>query len=187
MAVKAEGTKREGLFTEREKLYVQGSLPLSSKSRWKLYNKLETRLISFCDDFQLLFDSSVTRDWVESHNFLFYKLNAILQKNAGKLIPTFREQFVYRILRAKNADGEIVYWRERFSPAELRGHTLRHKSQVPKTALKGLPTRDRRLLLECIKLGLHSEIPYGRENAILASNLKTKMQAKTQARIVDGR
>lgn len=160
--------------------YLRGAFPLSSKTKWKLYDKLERRFFALNEDLQLIFGSDVTKEWLENHNYLFGTLQAVIQKNADKLIPTFQEDFPFRILRGKNKDDDVVYWKEPISPEERRALDINRKIHNPRTTLKGLPTRDRRLLLEVFKNGSHSKIPYGREKAVLASHLKIELAEKTR-------
>ncbi|MEM1995083.1 MAG: hypothetical protein QXW32_06425 [Nitrososphaerales archaeon] len=170
--------KREAILTERERKYLEGTLPLNARLKWKIYDRLDKRCAALLKDLKLIFHSPATLDWREENSFWYLALKDLIENASTRFPITFREVFRYRFVRGRNEAGKIVFWREPLPEDEVKKLLHRNRIFQPKTALKGLPSRTRKLLFEAIRLGVHSEIPFGRENAVLASTIRKKIKEK---------
>ena len=177
-------SKREAILTEAEKINIRSG-KISSKSRSKLYDKLDQRFEALIEDLYLISKSHTLEIWRRMKKFQYRsdlsKLAKIFEDLAGS---EFTRIYLDRIRYSKSTNGKKVFWLEA-SPSESVLDKLWKKKKPyysdrifkPEYVLRGLKEtkKTRELLMEAYNLSL---IPLNAEEGIERKNLQKILESK---------
>jgi len=183
-------TERKAILTETEREDIR-SRKMNSKSKSRLYSKLDQRLSTLVDDLNLLTKSKTLWTWRElkkyQYNSDFSKLGKIFEDLAGS---EFTKIYLDRIRSAKNSNEKKVFWLEMSPSVHILDKLWKKKKPYysekifrPGNVLRGLKeskkTRD--LLMKAYYsnlIPLHQE--KGLERKTIQKILESKRKKETK-------
>lgn len=105
-------SKRKAILTEAEKINIKSG-KISSKSKSKLYHKLDQRFEALIEDLYLISKSDTLKIWRQlkkyQYNSDLLKLAKIFEDLAGS---EFTRIYLDKIRSSKNSKGNKVFWLE---------------------------------------------------------------------------
>ena len=182
--LRREKTERKAILTEAETRNIKSG-KMSSKSKSKLYSKLDKRLSALVEDLYLLAENEITLGtWRQlkkyEYNSDFSKLAKIFEDLAGS---DYTKIYLDKIHSAKNSEGKKTYWLEKASKGPILNKLWKKKRPYYTERIfhveyifRGL--NDSRKTKELLKKAYHLQlIPFKKQNAITIKTIQKKIES----------